>query len=300
MATQITNQARLSYLYGGSTRGTATSNVATATLQDSLEATKTSLETSYRANDEITYILTLSNNCCSGEGQVTIADNLGSYTPDGCQSPVNPLTYTGPANLYIDGVLSTSLQVDSSDATEVKFTVPSLAAGSNAIIVYKAQVNEFADLTSGAGIENTATFSLAGPCVQTVEVSDTLPVADYADVSIVKSMSACPNGCNAITYTFDLYNYGNAEATNVVLTDLFNPVPVITGITVDGEEFGAANYDFSGGTLTLPGGTASETITVPAATITAACTGTTVVPGTAEIVVSGTVAGTPSIPVAAK
>lgn len=296
MATQITNQARLSYLYGGSTRGTATSNVATATLQDSLEVTKTSLETSYHANDEITYILTLSNNCCSGDGQVAIMDNLGSYTPAGCQNPVNPLTYTGPANLYIDGVLSTGLQVDSVNTTEVKFTVPSLAAGSNAIIVYKAQVNEFADLTTGASIENTATFELKGNCTQTVEVSDTLPVAGYADVSIVKSMSTCPTGCNAITYTFDLYNYGNEAATNVVLTDLFNPVPNITGITVDGEPIEAADYEFTGGTLTLPGGTSSETITVPAATITAACTGTTVVPGTAQIVVSGTVNGTPSLP----
>ena len=296
MPTQITNQARLTYLYDGSTRGTATSNVATATVEDALEATKTSLETSYRANDEITYIITVANNCCAGETAVTVTDNLGSFTPAGCPAAVNPLTYVGPANLYIDGVLSSSLEVDDAEDTEVSFTIPSLASGSNAIIIYKAQVNEFAPLAEGSTIENTATVTMTGACTQTAEISDTIDVASYADVSIVKSMSTCPGGCNAITYTFELYNSGNSPATNVALTDTFNPVPTITAITVDGDEIEPTEYTFENGTLTLPGGTATQTITVPAATVTTTCEGTTVVPGNTEIVVTGTLNTAPSLP----
>lgn len=295
MPTQITNQARLTYLYGGSSRGTAISNVATATVEDALEATKTSLETAYRANDEITYIITVANNCCAGDADITVTDNLGSYTPAGCPGPVTPLTYVGPASLYVDGVLSTALQVDSGDS-QVEFTVPDLPSGSNAIIIYKAQVNGFAPLAAGSSIENKATLSMTGACTQTAEVTDTIGVAAYADVSIVKSMNTCQGGCNAITYTFELYNSGNAPATNVVLTDLFDPVPAITGITVNGEAVEATEYTFTGGTLTLPAATSAQTVTVPAASISSNCQGTTVVPGSTEIVVTGELNAAPPAP----
>lgn len=292
MPTTITNQARLTYLYGGET-GSATSNLATAVIPDTIEATKTALETDYRADDEITYIITVVNNCCAGDITVTVTDDLGTFTPDGCPSPVTPLTYVGPANLYIDGTLSASLTVNDDEDDEVVFTLPAIESGSSAVIVYKAQVNEFAQLSEGSTIENTATIVATGNCAQTVEASLVLPVAEYADVSIIKSMSDSCGTCSGLTYTFDLSNSGNTEATGVTLTDTFDPIPAITSITVNGVPLTAADYTFTGGTLTLPAasGTAT-TITVPAAMITENCAGTTVVPGTTQIVVTGTLNGT--------
>ena len=288
MPTTITNQASLTYLYSGSETGRAVSNMATAVIPDSLEVTKTALETDYRADDEITYILTIINNCCAGSVNVTITDDLGTFTPDSCPSPVTPLTYVGPANLFVNGVPTMGLDVNDDETDEVVFTLPALEIGDSAVIVYKAQVNNFAQLSEDSSIENTATFVSTGSCSQTAEATNTLPVAEYADVSIVKAMSDSPEGCNAITYTFSLSNTGNVDATNVVLTDTFDPIPNITSVSVNGTPLATTEYTFAGGTLTLPGGTATQTITVPAADITEDCTGTTVVPGTTEIVVTGT------------
>ena len=136
MPTTITNQARLTYLYSGSETGSAVSNMARAVIPDSLEATKTALDTDYRADDEITYVLTVVNNCCAGSVTVTITDDLGTFTPDGCPSPVTPLTYVGPANLFVNGVPTMGLDVNDDEDDEVVFTLPSIEIGDSAVIVY--------------------------------------------------------------------------------------------------------------------------------------------------------------------
>ena len=58
---QITNQANLSFRYGNAT-GSAVSNIATATLLDPLSVEKTSVDVTYRADDRLTYVLSLQNN----------------------------------------------------------------------------------------------------------------------------------------------------------------------------------------------------------------------------------------------
>ena len=55
MATRITNQDTLTYQYAGTT-GQAASNIATALLQEALSVAKTTLDTNYRRNGELTYI----------------------------------------------------------------------------------------------------------------------------------------------------------------------------------------------------------------------------------------------------
>ena len=60
MATQITNQATLTYQYGAVT-ASAASNIATAILQEALAVTKSALDSGYRGDQPVTYILTATN-----------------------------------------------------------------------------------------------------------------------------------------------------------------------------------------------------------------------------------------------
>ncbi len=284
MPTQISNQARLTYRYDGET-GSAASNVATAIIPDFLEAAKTSLESSYKANDEITYILSAVNNCCCGETVLTVTDNLGTFSSRFCDRDITPLTYIGPAVLFIDGLQSETLDV-SEFPNRVVFTVPSLPAGSSAVIIYKVRVNEYADICPGSSIENTACFEYSCSGGKETQASHTLPVGSYADVSIVKSMNRdC--SCEGITYKFVISNSGNTDAYNVVLTDEFNPAPEISSITVGGNLIPSTGYTYVNGVLTLPIGT-GEAITVPAAKVEYGCDGCNIVPSQVEIVVNGT------------
>ena len=135
MATRITNQATLTYQYAGTT-GQAASNIATALLQEALSVAKTTLDANYRRNGELTYILTATNSGANALTNVVLSDNLGAYTPAGGTAAVYPLTYAGPAQLYINGVLSGSITPTVS-ATGVTFTIPTLVAGATATILIR-------------------------------------------------------------------------------------------------------------------------------------------------------------------
>ncbi len=181
MPTQITNQATLVYNYGNTT-GSAVSNIATATLLDPIVADKTSVGTTYRPGENITYVLSIQNHGNTALTGVTITDNLGSYTVD--STTVTPLTYTNSASLYIDGVYSAPI-TGTPGTNNVVFTIDSLAADSNALIVYNAAVNSYAPLTADSTIVNTAAFEAAGVTTP-LTATNTITVEAYADVSILK------------------------------------------------------------------------------------------------------------------
>ena len=100
MAT-ITNQARITYSYGA-VNAAAASNIATATLTEPLTGSKTSLGSTYTAGDEITYILSLTNGSANAAADITVTDNLGRATVG--EVTYTPLSYVGPAYLYINGL----------------------------------------------------------------------------------------------------------------------------------------------------------------------------------------------------
>ena len=79
MAVTITNRATVSYSANG-VAGSAVSNLATTTLQGPLNITKASMESDYRANSRLTYILTLDNTASSPLTNVTVTDNLGTFS----------------------------------------------------------------------------------------------------------------------------------------------------------------------------------------------------------------------------
>lgn len=287
MPTQITNQATLTYTYGSNT-GSAASNIATMTLEGPLSARKHVLERSYRAEEDLTYIISISNTGAMALTNVSVVDNLGAYTPAGGTDEVMPLTYVGPAELYINGLFSAELTpVVSADG--VTFTVPSIPAGGSALILYLVDVNDNALLTPGSIIENTATVS-AESLSEDVTVSAQLPVDAYADITIIKAMSPDPvTEGSLLTYTFTIYNYGNTDAENVVLTDQFDPAPSQITVTVDGAAVPATDYSYIDGELILPDGSSNFELTVPAATFTQdPDTGVVSVnPGVVTVVVTG-------------
>ena len=264
MAQIITNQASINYEYNGQT-GSSVSNVATATLVEPLSVQKVSIEDVYRFGDELTYSVSVLNSSGSALTNVTVVDNLGSNTVGGVT--VTPLTYSTPAILFIDGVFSGNITPTVAD-NQVTFTIPTLASGSRAQILYKAVVNEFAPLEVGAEITNTATVTANGVTAP-VSAENTVTADSYAEVTITKTMS--PSNVvdgEPLTYTFVINNYGNAEVTNIVLRDAFNPAPENITVQVDGVAVPATDYTYENGVLTLPAGTTSFELSLPAATIT--------------------------------
>lgn len=278
----ITNQANLTYTYGMTT-SSVLSNVATTEMNAALSAAKRVLDESYRLGSDLTYILSFENGGGSAITNLPVLDNLGAYTPEGATAPVQPLTYTGPAALYIDGVFSSELSPTVQDGG-VLFTIPEIPAGSNALLVYQATVNGFAPLTLGSEIENTASIGTTDP--QTV--SATVPAASYADVSITKEMAPDPVSTgDTMTVTFTIENRGNADATGLLLTDDFPLALSDVSVTVNGAPI--SDFTFENSTLTLPAGT-QTTLSVPAAAFTQDETGAvTVVPGRLTVVMTGTI-----------
>lgn len=288
MATTMTNQALLQFSYGATT-ATASSNIATTVIQGPLSASKSVLESSYQAGSDLTYLITLTNSGAAALSPVTIVDDCGAYAVSPTLS-VAPLFYTDPAQLYINGVFSANL-TPAPGINSITFTIPSIPANSNAMLIYKAHVDDFAPLAVGSSITNTATVSATG-LSESVVVTASVNVADYADVSIIKSLTPNPiTDGSTLTSTFTIYNYGNTAATDVVLRDTFSPVPDPITVTVNGAVLAATDFSYANGLLTLPAAGSAYALSVPAASfVQNPATGVfSTNPGTVVITVSGVI-----------
>ena len=221
-----------------------------------------------------------------------MTDDLGAYTVGGVS--VTPLSYVaGSLNYFVDGVLSAAPTVTSTDPLVA--TGISLPAGAVGTLVYQAVVNQFAPLSQGSSVTNTATISgdgLADP----VSDNATVTVNNAPRLDITKSITPVtvePNG--QITYTFTVLNYGNTATLvedNVAISDVFDPTLSPISVTYNGTPWTAGteyNYNpVTGAFSTVPGA-----ISVPAATYSQdPVTGAwSIAPGQAVITVIGNVAG---------
>ncbi len=284
MAT-FTNQATLTY-----TGGSAESNVVTGELLDVLSATKNALQANYRPGDTVTYVVSLRNTGTAPLAGLTLTDNLATYNAGG--NDLFPLTYVpGSVAVYANGVLQPDPAVTTPAGTLV-FSGLTVPAGGNLLVIYQATANAFAPLGADATLTNTASITGAGLAAP-VTATATIGTADETDLRIRKELSpAVVTENGQLTYTLTVENYGPVAAVltdNLSITDTFDPILNPITVTYNGAPWAVGtNYTYNAATglfTTVPG-----QITVPAATYTQNPNGTwTVVPGTATVVVTGTV-----------
>lgn len=281
----FSNRATLTY-----NGNTTDSNVVFGELLEILSAVKTAVEGSYLPGETVTYTVALRNTGSTALTGLTITDDLGGY-PFG--SLVNyPLTLEADSvRLFVDGVLQPNPTVTAGPpATITGITIP---GGGDAVLVYRARVNSFADPTPGGAIDNTATVT-GGGLTAPVTATETLPVGTGANLTITKALSPAQVADNdRVTYSFTIQNTGNeaVEAGDAAaITDIFDPILTNLTVALDGTPWTQGtqyNYNAVNGTFTtVPG-----QITVPAATYTQDVTtgAYTLTPGTVTLTVTGTI-----------
>ena len=279
------NQATLTY-NGNSTN----SNIAYGEILDVLAVTKTAVEGSYTPGTLVTYVVTLRNTGAAPLAGLTVTDNLGGYEFNG--ATVYPLTYeAGSAVLFANGVLQPTPTVTAGPPLIVSgISVP---GNGDAVLVYQARANSFADPAVGGSIDNTVTVTGDGLSAPVTAVESV--AAESAPVLTI-SKSITPSQVvdnDRVTYTFVIQNSGNqavAAADNAAITDTFDPILTALAVTFDGVSWTQEvqyNYEETTGLFTtVPG-----QILVPAATYTQdPGTGEySVTPGIATLVVTGTI-----------
>ena len=282
---QFTNQAQLSY-----NGAVVNSNIAVGEVLEVLSASKTAVLDDYTRNDDVTYVISVVNSGTLPVTGLTVTDDLGGY-PFG-ETTVYPLAYVaGSVRTYLNGVLQSAPAV--APGPPLVFSGITLPAGSNLMIIYEADVTQFAPLDVGDSVINTATVTGTG-IPNPVTVTETVTPEQVPELTITKFIEPVPVTENGtLTYQFIIQNYGNTAAVatdNVAVSDTFDPILSNVTATLDGAPL-VENTDYTylpatGVFATVPG-----RITVPAATYTQdETTGAWIItPGVTTLVVTGTV-----------
>lgn len=284
MAT-FTNQATLFY-----NNITLSSNIATGEMVELLTADKTAVVPTYTAGDTLTYVISLVNEGDSPLADLTITDDLGGYEFEG--ETLYPLTYVdGSIRYFLDGVLQAAPSVDAGAPLVIEDV--RVNAESSTLVIYQAQVNEFAPLDGDGEILNTATISGCGLCDDVV-VSETVTTVDGPVLALLKEVTPCRVMCDGqVTYTLTISNSGN-EATDaeddLIIRDTFQPVLSGLAVTFNGTPWVQGTH-YTYNQTTGEFATVAGQVTVPAAAFTQdPVTGViTTVPGTAVLSITGTI-----------
>lgn len=281
----FSNQATLTY-NGISTN----SNIAYGEILETLSVTKTAIENGYSAGSTITYAVTLKNTGTSPLSGITVSDDLGGYLVG--STTVYPLTYQdGSATLFIDGVPQAAPAVVA--GPPLVFSGINLPGNSDAVLIYQATVNGFANPNADGVIDNTVTVSGGGLTSEITAVAS-VPVTVAPALSISKSITPSQVVDNdRVTYTFIIQNTGNQAVLatdNAAISDIFDPILTALTVMFNGTAWSEGiqySYDETTGDFSTNNGQ----ITVPAATyIQDPTTGEyTVTPGTSTLIVTGTI-----------
>lgn len=279
---RFTNQAQLRY--GNSI---ANSNIAVGEILEVLSAEKTAVKAEYTPNDCVTYVISIVNAGTTAMNGLSVTDNLGTYLQ--AATELTPLRYVeGSVKYYVNGVLqSTPVVVDGPPLVINGINVP---AGGDVIIVYEADINEYAPLAAGSQITNTATIAGAG--ITPITAEEVITAVQAPMLTITKSISPVPVTENGtLTYTFLIQNMGNAqvdETVGAIVTDTFNPILSNPVVTFNGTAWTqTTNYTYDETTGVFATNTGQ--ITVPAATYARdpVTNAVVVTPGVSTLVIAG-------------
>ena len=280
----FSNQATLSY------NGISTdSNIAYGEILDLLTATKTAIGGTYAPGELVTYAVALRSTGTGALTGLTLTDDLGGQPFGGT---VYPLTYEeGSVALFVDGVLQPAPAVTAGPPLTI--TGISIPGGSDAVLIYRARANQYADPAAGGTIVNTV--SVTGPGINTpITATETVTVRTGPDLTISKSISPAQVVDNdRVTYTFVIRNSGNVPLVatdDAVITDTFDPVLTDLTVTFNGTPWiRGVQYTYDEATGLFA--TVPANITVPAATYARdPVTGAYILsPGTATLTVTGTI-----------
>ena len=281
----FTNQATLTY-----NGNTTNSNIAYGEILDVLAATKTAVEGSYIPGELVTYVVTLRNTGVAPLNGLTVTDDLGGYLLNG--ATVYPLTYEdGSVALFVDGVPQAAPAVTAGPPLVVSgINIP---GDGDAVLVYQARANAFADPAEGGTIVNTVTVTGDGLSTP-ITATETVTAATGPQLTITKSITPTQVVDNQrVTYTFVIQNTGNQAVVatdDAAITDLFDPILADLVVTFNGTPW-TQGVQYTYNQTTGLFATAPGQITVPAATYTQdPVTGVyTVNPGVATLVVTGTI-----------
>lgn len=283
---QFTNQAALTY-----NGGTVSSNIVTGELTQVVTVTKAVTAGPYRPGDVLTYVVTLRNAGTTALSGLTVTDDLGQYAFNATN--LTPLTFTGDAVLYyLNGAPQTAPAVTAGPPLTV--TGVSIPAGGDAVLVYRARVNEYAPLGTDGAVNNTVTITGDG-LAEAATAAAAVTAADTPQLTILKALNpttVVENG--QITYTFTIENTGPAAVdadAALTLTDTFTPaLAAPLTVTLNGETWPqTGNYTYNAATGQFA--TVAGRLTVPAAAYTQdASTGAwRVTPGVTTVTVTGTI-----------
>lgn len=280
----FTNQATLRY-----NDIVTNSNIVTGQIVEVLSATKTALTQSYAPGDAVTYVVSIVNSGTLPFTGLQLSDDLGGYLFG--EETLYPLTYDEGSVLYLqDG--ATQPAPAATAGPPLVFDGITVPAGGNATLIYQATANRFAPLGTTDQITNTVSIT-GGGLSSPVTAQEAVSARTGADLSITKAVSPVPVAENGLlTYTFVIRNQGNTAAAttdNLLVTDTFDPILSGLTVTLDGAALTEGTdytYDPATGEFTTTAGR----ITVPAAEIAQTADGSwSVTPGTATLVVTGTV-----------
>lgn len=276
MAQTHTNQAYVTYSYeGASGPQTNESNMVTSTRRDRYDFSveKTATTDCFRAGENITFFIHISNTGCRCLGKFYICDNLGgneylSYVEGSARLMVGgSLIEITPTNTYpLEFEISHNLEKNESMFLQYTATVSSSISTEVESITNKIEVRA---CPCGNCEDNEQVATGTGSNCISKTATSTISRCDYAELLITKQVSSTDICCDdEVDYFITLTNTGTIDATNIIVTDSlpeeFTLMEISTENNGDVYVYDASEYNLSAANfLTLPNATGTA-IYVPA------------------------------------